>query len=241
MDQAVHKGYDIKVDYEEDLAKPLKVALDEMLNKPSYAETAKRISAIFHDVIASPRQELVHWVEHVARTQGAPYLRSIALHVPWYQKIYLDLIAVTTLNNDETFSDEEKVSSFEKVSSSENDIRKARTTAAENLVKQAKKMKATSDKSHPPANIGNNVTIPIPNVDKGKEVADVNQGSEISLRTAATKHSVGSGQDVVSGFLKVKPPPRYTSRAVRSLAHSHTLPLYKQTSLSATPRAVRHI
>ncbi|XP_045455800.1 uncharacterized protein LOC123665556 [Melitaea cinxia] len=29
------------------------------------------------------------------------------------------------------------------------------------------------------------------------EVADVNQGSEISLRTAATKHSVGSGQGFV--------------------------------------------
>ncbi|RVE47159.1 hypothetical protein evm_008236 [Chilo suppressalis] len=61
-----------------------------------------------------------------------------------------------------------EVSNQEKVSSSENDIHKARTTAAENLVKQAKKMKATSDKSHPPANIGDNVTIPIPDVDKGK-------------------------------------------------------------------------
>ncbi|XP_045450666.1 uncharacterized protein LOC123659494 [Melitaea cinxia] len=121
-----------------------------------------------------------------------------------------------------------EVSNREKVSSSENDIHKARATAAENLVKHAKKMKATSDKSHPPANIGDNVTIPIPDVDKGKgdlrniigvilqkndesilsefgicnqtflEVADVNQGSEISLRTAATEHSVGSGQ----GFLR---------------------------------------
>ncbi|XP_045447725.1 uncharacterized protein LOC123656048 [Melitaea cinxia] len=61
-----------------------------------------------------------------------------------------------------------EVSNREKVSSSENDIHKARTTAAENLVKQAKKMKATSDKSHPPSNIGDNVTIPIPDVDKGK-------------------------------------------------------------------------
>ncbi|GBP42150.1 UDP-glucuronosyltransferase 2B15 [Eumeta japonica] len=94
MDQAVHKGYGIKVDYEEDLAKPLKATLDEMLSKPSYSETAKLMSALYHDVIASPRQELVHWVEHVVRTQGAPHLRSIALHVPWYQKIYLDLIAV---------------------------------------------------------------------------------------------------------------------------------------------------
>ncbi|KAJ8945053.1 hypothetical protein NQ318_019050, partial [Aromia moschata] len=128
-------------------------------------------------------------------------------------------------------------------SSDGNDIQKARKTAAENLVKQAKKMKTSSDKSHPPANVGDNVTIPIPDVDKGKgdlrniigvilqtngegfykigtehgilqklycrhcffkseldvctqkflEVADVKQDTEISLRTAATRHSVGSG------------------------------------------------
>ncbi|KAF2883688.1 hypothetical protein ILUMI_22483 [Ignelater luminosus] len=62
----------------------------------------------------------------------------------------------------------EEVSNQDEVCSSENEIQKARKTAAENLVKQAKKMKATSDKSHPPANIGDNVTIPTPDVDKGK-------------------------------------------------------------------------
>ncbi|KAJ8953312.1 hypothetical protein NQ318_012106, partial [Aromia moschata] len=55
-------------------------------------------------------------------------------------------------------------------SSAGNDIQKAhkRKTAAENLVKQAKKMKTFSDKSHPPANVGDNVTIPIQDFDKGK-------------------------------------------------------------------------
>ncbi|XP_049829053.1 phosphatidylethanolamine-binding protein 1-like [Schistocerca gregaria] len=102
-------------------------------------------------------------------------------------------------------------------------------------------MKPSSDKSHPPADVGDNVTIPIPDVDKGrgdlqniigvilqktdeglhkvgtkygilqkhycrtdfnvciqKDVGDIKQDMEISLRTAATKHSVGSGQ----GFMK---------------------------------------
>ncbi|KAG8296007.1 hypothetical protein J6590_067122 [Homalodisca vitripennis] len=40
--------------------------------------------------------------------------------------------------------------------------------AGEGLRKQAKKMKSHSDKSHPPANIGDNVMIPIPDVDKSK-------------------------------------------------------------------------
>ncbi|XP_049886470.1 KRAB-A domain-containing protein 2-like [Pectinophora gossypiella] len=121
-------------------------------------------------------------------------------------------------------------------------IKDARRSAAENLEKQAKRMKASSDKSHPPANIGDNVTIPIPDVDKGRgdlrniigvilqrndegfykigtkhgvlqklycrtefdicsqkflSVGEVDQDTEISLRTAATKHSVGSGQGFV--------------------------------------------
>lgn len=47
-------------------------------------------------------------------------------------------------------------------------ILEARTKAAHNLEKQAKKMKAISDKSHPPAKLGDNITIPVPDVDKAK-------------------------------------------------------------------------
>ncbi|XP_046677250.1 KRAB-A domain-containing protein 2-like [Homalodisca vitripennis] len=52
--------------------------------------------------------------------------------------------------------------------STENKIKNSRKTAAEGLRKQAKKMKSHSDKSHPPANIGDNVMISIPDVDKSK-------------------------------------------------------------------------
>lgn len=44
----------------------------------------------------------------------------------------------------------------------------ARKRAAEGLKKQAKKMKSTSDKNHPEVGIEDNVTIPIPDVDKAK-------------------------------------------------------------------------
>ncbi|KAF2893465.1 hypothetical protein ILUMI_12708 [Ignelater luminosus] len=73
--------------------------------------------------------------------------------------------------------------------------KKARKTAEENLVKQAKKMKATSDKSHPPANIGNNVTIPIPDVDKGKGdlrniIGVILQTNDEGFYKVGTKHGV---------------------------------------------------
>lgn len=75
------------------------------------------------------------------------------------------------------------------------DIQIARQTAAENLERQAKKMKASSDKSHPPANIGDNVTIPIPDVDKGRcdlrnIIGVILQKTDEGLYKIGTKHGV---------------------------------------------------
>lgn len=44
-----------------------------------------------------PGVELVHWVEHVVQTRGAPHLRSPALVVSLYQQMYLDFVAVIVL------------------------------------------------------------------------------------------------------------------------------------------------
>ena len=47
-------------------------------------------------------------------------------------------------------------------------ISHVRQVAGSSLEKQAKRMKTVSDASHPPASIGQNVTVPIPDADKGK-------------------------------------------------------------------------
>lgn len=60
----------------------------------SYAKNAKELSLIYHDLPIKASTELVHWVEHVVRTRGAPHLLSPALHVPLYQRLYLDLLAI---------------------------------------------------------------------------------------------------------------------------------------------------
>lgn len=59
-----------------------------------YAAKAKELSLIYHDRPVPPGKELVHWVEHVVKTNGALHLRSPALHLPFYQKLYLDLLAI---------------------------------------------------------------------------------------------------------------------------------------------------
>lgn len=50
------------------------------------------LSQIYHDRPVSPGKELVHWVEHVIKTGGAPHLRSPASMMPWYQKMFLDVL-----------------------------------------------------------------------------------------------------------------------------------------------------
>ncbi|KAI8437492.1 hypothetical protein MSG28_011810, partial [Choristoneura fumiferana] len=61
-----------------------------------YKQRARELSEIYHHRPISPRKEIVHWVEHVVKTQGAPHLRSPSLMMPWYQKMYIDLITIVT-------------------------------------------------------------------------------------------------------------------------------------------------
>ncbi|XP_026332312.1 UDP-glucuronosyltransferase 2B4-like [Hyposmocoma kahamanoa] len=94
VDRAVNKGFAKRVDLTYTIADDLKVAIVEITSNPRYAAKVKELSLIYHDRPVSPGKELVHWVEHVIKTKGAPHLRSPALYVPWYQKMYLDLAAL---------------------------------------------------------------------------------------------------------------------------------------------------
>ncbi|XP_013139725.1 PREDICTED: 2-hydroxyacylsphingosine 1-beta-galactosyltransferase-like [Papilio polytes] len=88
------KGFGILVKLAEDMAPKVKIAIEKVLQNPYYKQRAKEVSQIFHDRILPPGEELVHWVEYVVRTRGATHLRSPALGVPLYQKLYLDFLIV---------------------------------------------------------------------------------------------------------------------------------------------------
>lgn len=61
-----------------------------------YKQRAKETSAIYHDRPVSPGQELVHWVEHVVKTGGAPHLRSPSFLMPWWKKLFVDVIVIVS-------------------------------------------------------------------------------------------------------------------------------------------------
>ncbi|CAH1636144.1 unnamed protein product [Spodoptera littoralis] len=94
VNKAVLNGYALKVELSHNLAEDLKAAINVMLSDGRYTKKAKELSAIYHDRLTKPGLALAYWVEHVVRTRGALHLRSPALHVPLYQRLYLDLLAI---------------------------------------------------------------------------------------------------------------------------------------------------
>lgn len=71
----------------------------------------------------------------------------------------------------------------------------ARKQAYENLKKQAKKMKLVSDSLHPPVEKGDNVILPIPDVDRAKAdlrniIGVVLEKNEEGLHKIGTKHGI---------------------------------------------------
>lgn len=112
-------GYSITVEWSYNLAQDLKRAILDIIHDTRYGvktlnivflsvstyslmlfislrynTNVKQLSQIYHHRLAPLDKEVVYWVEHVVRSRGAMHLRSPALQLSWYQKMYLDFIAL---------------------------------------------------------------------------------------------------------------------------------------------------
>nr|CAD7453224.1 unnamed protein product [Timema tahoe] len=72
-------------------------AINGVIQNTSYASNMKRLSAIFHDQPETPLERAVYWTEYVLRHGGAPHLRSVAVDLPLYQYLLLDVGLVLLL------------------------------------------------------------------------------------------------------------------------------------------------
>ncbi|XP_032522319.2 UDP-glucosyltransferase 2-like [Danaus plexippus] len=91
VNKVVAKGFGRRVDISENTPEELRIAIREVLGNTSYRTRVKELSSLFN-ADSDPGQRLVQGVELVVRTNGAPHLRSVALRVPFYQKLYLDVL-----------------------------------------------------------------------------------------------------------------------------------------------------
>ncbi|KAJ8711847.1 hypothetical protein PYW08_008801 [Mythimna loreyi] len=94
VEKAVNRGFAQRVDLAYTMADTLKIKILEVISNKRYAAKAKELSFIHHDRPVKPGQELVHWVNHVINTRGAPHLRSPAADLPFYKRKFLDLAAL---------------------------------------------------------------------------------------------------------------------------------------------------
>ncbi|XP_071498454.1 UDP-glucuronosyltransferase 2B33-like [Diadema antillarum] len=68
-------------------------ALNDVINNPKYATTAKQVSAIMKDQPLSPRDRAAHWIEHVIKF-GGDYLRSTGPELSLVQYYMIDVLAL---------------------------------------------------------------------------------------------------------------------------------------------------
>ncbi|CAB3238632.1 unnamed protein product [Arctia plantaginis] len=92
VNKAVASGYAIKVEFTYDLPTHLKTAINNIISNEAYQRRVKEMSFIYHNRPMKPGDVLNFWVRHVVETRGAWHLRSPALNVPLYQRLYLDLV-----------------------------------------------------------------------------------------------------------------------------------------------------
>ncbi|XP_045456838.1 KRAB-A domain-containing protein 2-like [Melitaea cinxia] len=101
------------------------------------------------------------------RTSNLPLEIISGLHNEQDLKVAMPEMNQNFDDNEENQDKQEKIETKKK-NRNESMILEAREKSHLNLVKQAKIIKLASDQSHPPLKVGDNVTIPIPDVDKGK-------------------------------------------------------------------------
>ncbi|XP_050523255.1 UDP-glycosyltransferase UGT5-like [Daktulosphaira vitifoliae] len=89
--RAEYNGIAIKVPYFSLTHQAFGDALHKLLNNPSYALSAKKISAIFKDEPLTQLEKAIFWIEYVIRHKGAAHLKTSANELYWFQYLLLDI------------------------------------------------------------------------------------------------------------------------------------------------------
>ncbi|XP_063899069.1 UDP-glucosyltransferase 2 [Helicoverpa armigera] len=91
-ERAQRSGYAVRVNYHENMAPELEVALNEMLSNDSYTKKVKHLSKLFRARPISPSKLISFYVELAIETKGAYHLRSLALQYSWHERWMLDFV-----------------------------------------------------------------------------------------------------------------------------------------------------
>lgn len=89
------EGFGLRLDLEDINEESLRDAIEEVM-KPIYRENIKKFKQLLRDESygMTSREKAVFWTEYVIRHKGAKHLKYPGRKVPFYQKYFLDCLAV---------------------------------------------------------------------------------------------------------------------------------------------------
>ncbi|GAB0091280.1 hypothetical protein DMENIID0001_061010 [Sergentomyia squamirostris] len=93
VDTAVKEGWGFLLRLKDLNEESLSIALTEVLNNPKYKEAAQKMSILYRDRPNNAMDTAIYWTEYVIRHHGAPHLQSPAVHLNFWERNSLDVIA----------------------------------------------------------------------------------------------------------------------------------------------------
>lgn len=98
MARATEQGFGLSVSVDDalGLSQNLRQALQQVLQNPTFAGNASRVSRLIRATSWTPASQAAGLVEHAAWTKGDAYLDSPLKNMPWYQQILVDVFAVSS-------------------------------------------------------------------------------------------------------------------------------------------------
>ncbi|KAL5286053.1 UGT2A1.2 family protein [Megaselia abdita] len=87
-------GYGRGIRFQDITEEKFKELVNEVLGNPSYSEKIKQFSSLYRDRPMTAKQTAVYWVEYVLRHRGAPHIQSPLVHLNFFERHSLDVLAV---------------------------------------------------------------------------------------------------------------------------------------------------
>ncbi|CAH0604488.1 unnamed protein product [Chrysodeixis includens] len=97
MDIVTSRGRGVRVSRSGTMGYHIKDAVIEILGNFSYRSNVQEVSAILHQQLVAPQQELLYWLELAMSTGGAPHLRSPAVLLTAMERFHLDVLALAIM------------------------------------------------------------------------------------------------------------------------------------------------
>ncbi|XP_066252664.1 uncharacterized protein [Euwallacea similis] len=92
VDTCVKHGIGKMLDLEDITEENLRSYILEIVNNASYVENARKLDQLMKDQPQDGLQKAVWWIEYVIRHKGAKHLRSVAVDLPLWEYLMLDVI-----------------------------------------------------------------------------------------------------------------------------------------------------